>query len=146
MTRLTTFFGLILLLLPTLGLAAERDAAMSANPEAAKTLDSLVDEVATWKAELSEGCGDACDRLEHELVNLAEALDGLWSVLAKPEGKRALVDSAYSAILKRSDGMARWLPQTEIEDTNDAMRRWSSTSERIDRFKRTLREISDDEA
>lgn len=149
MTRFATLLGLTLLFtLPVLAQAdaAERERAMAVNPDAAKTLEGLVGEVATWKEELAADCGDACDRLEHELSSLAGSLDELWSVVARPEGKRELVDAAYAAILQRADGMERWLPQTEIEDANDAMRRWSGTRERIDRFKRTLRKISSEDA
>ena len=147
MTRLLTLLGLIVpLALPGLAQAAPpaREKAMHARPEVAAKLDSLVIEVATWKTELAGDCGAACDRLGNEVASLEEALDGLWTVVAEPEGQRERVDKAYTAIWSRSDGLERWLPQSDIEDLDGAMRRWSGTRERIDRFRRTLRELSSD--
>ena len=130
-----------LCLLFALPAAASERAARKANPDVAESLDAILDEVADWSA-LAEGCyDDPCETMKSEADAIADNLAELWSVIGKPDGKREVVDATYREILRHTDAFERWMPQAEIDDLDGHVRRWTRTREKIDRFKRTMRQL-----
>ncbi len=121
--------------------ASERDA-RKANPDVAESLDTLLAEVADWGA-VAEGCHDEpCDAMKSEVDAISGGLQGLWAVISSPDGKREVVDAAYREILDHTDAFERWMPQAEIDDLDGLCRKWTRTREKIDRFKRTMRQLA----
>jgi hypothetical protein len=138
--RTIVFCALSLML--ALPAVAGESAARKANPDVAESLDGILTDVADWSS-VAERCGDdPCASMKAEAAAIEEGLESLWGVIGSPEGKRAEVDAAYKSILEHSDAFERWMPQAEIADLDTLCRRWTQTREKIDRFKRTMRQLS----
>lgn len=137
----TMFLVALSLLIAAPVLASEREA-HQAHPEEAGSLAGLIQEVETWSAIASACTADACDLMKEEARGMEDGLQALWDYLGAPEGKRAEIDAAYKDIVAHVDGFERWMPQADIDNIDSHCRRWSGTRERIDRFKRTLRQLA----
>ncbi len=137
----TALLCTLVLLLATPAVASERQA-REANPDVADSLAQILEDVGDW-AELARSCGDdPCELMNEEAKAIGDALEALWPVIGSPDGKREAVDAAYQQLIAHLDAFERWMPQTDIEDLDAHCRRWTGTREKIDRFKRTMRQLA----
>jgi glucose/arabinose dehydrogenase len=137
--RTTAAIALTLLL--ALPAAADEQAARDANPDVADSLDAILHDVAGW-SQLAQSCGEEpCELMKSEAEAIADGLEALWPVVGQPQGKREVVDAAYDELMDHVDAFERWMPQTDLEDLDARCRQWTRTREKIDRFKRTMRQL-----
>ncbi len=116
-----------------------RTQAHDAHPEAAVALDGLTAEVTLIKVALRDCEGRTCTDLRARTALLSSELDELWGLVARPDGQRAAVDTAWKDVEREVLWLDAYIPQAGVTDADALMREWVGTRERLDRFKRTLR-------
>lgn len=133
----------VALLLASPVLADElRTRAHDSHPDAAVALDGLSAEVTLVKVALRDCEGRTCTDVRARTAILANKLAGLWGFLDQPDGRRDDVDLAWKEVEREVLWLDAYIPQAGVQDADALMREWVGTRERIDRFKRTLRQLT----
>ena len=120
-----------------------KTAARDSHPTEAATLEGLLAEVGMLEM-MFDSCSDGvCDDLRQYADEVETQLATLWPVVADPEGKRDAIDDVYKAIDGPNTYLDAFIPQSGLPELDAVMREWSATKERIDRFKRSLRQLAE---
>ena len=120
----------------------DRSAAHDSHPDAAVALDGLAGELTLIKVALRDCEGRACTDVRARTAILSNHLDGLWELVAEPDGQRDALEVAWKDVEREVLWLDAYIPQAGVQDADALMREWVGTRERIDRFKRTLRLLS----
>lgn len=120
--------------------ADEQAAAHDSHPADAVALDGLVAEATLLVVALRDCDGEVCMDLRAHAAILVNLFGGLWPIVGAGEVQRPVLDLAWKDIENEVLWLDVYVPQAAVADADALMREWVGTRERIDRFRRTLRD------